>query len=320
MSVPERTVANHREASHSSHELTLRTAGTAGDMVRGYVGYQEWPGKPTTRRRVARPGAALILAFADRIRLRESSETLPLYLGAFVVGPQARSSFTDSDGYQHGVQVELSDAGAVTLFGDVSDLRDATIPIDQALGGQGERLVDQLSDAPAWEARFALLDGFFAAFAARSVSPQVSWLRRELVATGGQARVEPLMDETGWSRRLVTERFRRQFGVSPKTYARIVRFRRTLGMVGRVGRERTLADVATECGYYDQSHFNRDFTALAGCTPSVYLAELAGERDVRFFQDDEPAGSIPCSGDYSAEHSRDRRCPGPGLRGHRGGS
>jgi AraC-like DNA-binding protein len=241
-------------------------------MVRGYVGYQEWPGKPMTRRRVARPGAALILAFGDRIGVRDSSETLPLPLGAFVVGPQARSSFTDIDGHQHGVQVELSDAGAVTLFADVSDLfadvsdlSDATIPIDQALGGQAERLVDQLSDAASWEARFALLDGFFAALAARSVSPEASWLRRQLVANGGQARVEPMMDETGCSRRLVTERFRRQFGVPPKTYARIIRFRRTLGMLDRVGRDRTLADVATECGYYDQSHFNRDFTALAGC-------------------------------------------------------
>jgi hypothetical protein len=43
------------------------------------------------------------------------------------------------------------------------------------------------------------------------------------------------------------------------------------------------------------------------------MAELAGERDVRFFQDDEPAGSIPCFGDYSAEHSKDCRCPSPGL-------
>ena len=151
----------------------------------------------------------------------DSSETLPLPLGAFVVGSQARSSFTDIDGHQHGVQVELSDAGAVTLFGDVSDLSDATIPIDQALGGQAERLVDQLSDAASWEARFALLDGFFAALAARSVSPEASWLRRQLVATGGRARVEPMTDETGCSRRLVTERFRRQFGVPPKTYSRI---------------------------------------------------------------------------------------------------
>src|SRR5580692_7372871 len=121
--------------------------------------------------------------------------------------------------------------------------------------------------------------------------------RRRLPGFGGnwwptEARPGRTDDGRDWvRRRLVTERFRREFGVPPKTYARIIRFRRTLGMLNRVGRERTLADVATECGYYDQSHFNRDFTALAGCTPSAYLAELAGQRDVRFCQDDEPAGS-----------------------------
>jgi AraC-like DNA-binding protein len=278
----------------SAHELALRTAyGTAGDMVRGYVGYEEWASKPTTRRRVARPGAALILAFGDGIAVRDGSGTPPRPLGAFVVGPQSRFSFTDAGGHQHGIQVELSDAGAVSLLGDVRDLGDATIPIDEVLGALGEHLVEQLGDAPAWEARFALLDGFFAALTARTVWPGASWLRRQLVATGGRARVEPLMDQTGWSRRLVTERFRRQFGVSPKTYARIVRFRRALGLLDRVGRDRTLADVAAWCGYYDQSHFIRDFAALGGCTPSAFMAEVAGEPDVRFFQDDEPAGSLP---------------------------
>jgi AraC-like DNA-binding protein len=294
MSVPERSVASHHEPEGSFHELVLRAAGgTAVGVARGYVGYEEWPGPPTTRRRVARPGTALILAFGDRIGVRDGSGALPLSLSAFVVGPQSRSSFTDIGGHQHGVQVELSDAGAVTLFGAVSDLSDATIPIDQALAGRGERLVDQLSDASAWEARFALLDAFFAALTARTVWPEVSWLRRQLVATAGRARVEPLMDQTGWSRRLVTERFRRHFGMSPKTYARIVRFRRTLGLLDRVGRDCTLADVAMECGYYDQSHFTRDFTALAGCPPGAFMAEVASEPGVRFFQDDEAAGSLP---------------------------
>jgi AraC-like DNA-binding protein len=35
----------------------------------------------------------------------------------------------------------------------------------------------------------------------------------------------------------------------------------------------TLARLAAECGYYDQAHLAREFRALAGCPPSVWLAE-----------------------------------------------
>ena len=35
----------------------------------------------------------------------------------------------------------------------------------------------------------------------------------------------------------------------------------------------TLADLAADCGFYDQAHLAREFRDLAGCPPSVWLAE-----------------------------------------------
>jgi AraC-like DNA-binding protein len=51
--------------------------------------------------------------------------------------------------------------------------------------------------------------------------------------------------------------------------------------------------VARDCGYYDQSHFTRDFVALAGCTPGVFMAESDGDPGVRFLQDDEMVSPLP---------------------------
>ncbi len=289
------------ETDRSVHETAVRGAvGAAQNAVRGYVGYEEWPTSRMIRREVARCGIALILAFGDHVEVWDGTNGPSRSLAAFVVGNQSHASLTQLGGHQHGVQIELSVAGAVALFGQVSDLNDMAIPIDAVLGRWGARLVEQVGNAATWEERFALLDDVFAARqcldgnrAGDAISPEVSWLRRQLVATGGQARVEPLMDETGWSRRVVTERFRTQLGVSPKAYARILRFKRAVALLDGVGNGRTLADVATECGYYDQSHFTRDCVALAGCSPKALMAESTGEPGVRFVQDDETVSSVP---------------------------
>ena len=49
------------------------------------------------------------------------------------------------------------------------------------------------------------------------------------MATSGQIRVNALVKQTGWSRRHLIERVRREFGLTPKTLGRVLR----LGQCGR---------------------------------------------------------------------------------------
>jgi AraC-like DNA-binding protein len=50
--------------------------------------------------------------------------------------------------------------------------------------------------------------------------------------------------------------------------ARVFRFRRAVELLsGGAG----FAEAAAVCGYYDQAHLNREFRALAGCTPSELI-------------------------------------------------
>jgi AraC-like DNA-binding protein len=289
-------VLTHWETDRSVHETAVRAArGKARQAVRGYVGYEEWPASRMTRREVARCGVALILAFGEPLDVHDRTEGRVRSLRAFVVGNQSHATLTELSGHQHGVQVELSAGAALALFGPVGELNNAVIPVEDALGRWGARLVEQLGDAATWADRFTLVDEAFGTLElsdSGGISPEVSWLRRQLLATGGQARVEPLMDETGRSRRFVTDRFRSQLGLPPKAYARILRFQRALVLLDGVREGRTLADVAIECGYYDQSHLSRDFVALAGCAPTALMAESTGEPAVRFLQDDGVVSSV----------------------------
>ena len=55
-------------------------------------------------------------------------------------------------------------------------------------------------------------------------------------------------------------------------------------MLGR----RPLAEVAAECGYADQAHLAREWSELAGCSPTTWLRE-----EFPFLQDHgdaDPAG------------------------------
>jgi AraC-like DNA-binding protein len=282
-------VLSRRLSERGVHDWAQRAVDpTSSGSVREYVGYEEWTGHGFLRREVARCGVALILAFGDELEVHDGEVgPAPQRLRAFVVGNQSRPSVTGVSGHQLGVQVELTPAGALALLGDVESYNESVVPLDEALGDDGTALVDKLAEAATWDERLDVLDAAFACRDLPVMAPEVIWLRRQLVASRGRARVEPLMDETGWSRRHVTERFRRQLGIPPKAYARLLRFQHATALLLDEEASRSLADVATETGYYDQSHLTRDFAALAGITPGAYTVEAGQVPDVRFVQDAE---------------------------------
>ena len=284
-------VLTRRVTERGVHDWAQRAGGAScACAVRGYVGYEEWATGGFLRKEVARSGVALILGFGDVMDIYDGDVgSAARTMNAFVVGNQTRASMTGVGGHQLGVQVELTAAGALALLGDVEAYNDAVVPLHEALGADGPRLIDRLASAPSWDARLDLLDEDFSAREVDALSPEVVWLRRQVDASRGSARVEPLMDETGWSRRHVTDAFRRQIGLPPKTYARLVRFRHAAELLLDPDVGRTVVDVAVEAGYYDQSHLTREFAALASATPGSYAAHAEVGPEVRFVQDPDRA-------------------------------
>jgi AraC-like DNA-binding protein len=79
-----------------------------------------------------------------------------------------------------------------------------------------------------------------------------------------------LVAESGYSHKQFIHLFKRYVGLTPKAFQRIQRFHEILPRV-IAQRELSWADVSHECGYYDQSHFAREFKRFSGHTPSGYL-------------------------------------------------
>lgn len=84
-----------------------------------------------------------------------------------------------------------------------------------------------------------------------------------IVRSRGRCRIEPLGGPTERERRALQREFRRELGISPKRFARIVRLSALLAKLGESERD-SAVDLALELGYFDQAHMLRDVRLLAG--------------------------------------------------------
>lgn len=90
--------------------------------------------------------------------------------------------------------------------------------------------------------------------------------------------VDALITRSGLSRRSFERRFKECTGFSPATYLRILRFQGTYRMLEN-GTARSLTDIAHASGYFDQSHFIRDFKRFSGLNPKDYFRKAKAKVD-----------------------------------------
>lgn len=169
--------------------------------------------------------------------------------------------------------IRLHSVGAFAVLGhSLEALTGITVDLEDLAGGEARRLIDRCSEAGTPEARLRAAAAWIEARARSGAAADhaVAWMARTIERHEGVVRIGELTERTGWSSTRLTETFRAQVGVTPKRFARIVRFRRALELV--VGHEGPLSEVALDAGYYDQPHFNAEFREMSGFTPSAYRA------------------------------------------------
>jgi AraC-like DNA-binding protein len=241
--------------------------------AREYVGWIDHSTRAAQRRELPSGNVPLIVNFGGRVRERKAGASAWCELGSFTAGLHDTYTIVESAGTSEGLQVNFTALGARLFYNrPLAELAHRTVDIVDVLERDGGRLIDQLHDAGTWEARFDLLDREIAsrAAAARRPAREVVWTWQRLRATRGQARIADLAREVGWSRRHLAVQFGHEIGLTPKAFARTLRFSSAVRILTSPDGA-SLADVAQACGYFDQAHFTHDFRAFAGTTPMALV-------------------------------------------------
>jgi AraC-like DNA-binding protein len=249
--------------------------------VAGYTGYRQRGLPPARHRGLPSPYLTLIFTLDEPLTIAAHPDPgqPPGEFGALLGGLHSSPALITHAGAQSGIQVALRPLGARALLGlPAGELADLDVPADAVLGAVCAELRDRVRAAATWPERFSILDEILLrrVTADAEVSPGVSWAWGELLREGGALRVSALAEGTGWSGRHLTSRFRAEIGLTPKAAARVIRFDRARKLLVRrlaADGDYLLADLAADCGYFDQAHLAREFRSLAGCPPSQWLAE-----------------------------------------------
>jgi AraC-like DNA-binding protein len=148
-----------------------------------------------------------------------------------------------------------------------------SIALESVWGASARGLRDSLRELPTPQARLRGLEQFLMLKFTGQMTrhPVVDFALARFRRAAGIATVREVAQTTGWSERRFSQIFREQVGFSPKVWARIVRFQRAVQQL-HAGADLPWADLALECGFYDQSHFANEFRAFSGIDATTYSA------------------------------------------------
>lgn len=115
------------------------------------------------------------------------------------------------------------------------------------------------------------LDEYFIQLAKTAGPNPIEQALELIFDSNGLSPVSKLITASGVSERQLERLFKKYIGLSPKYYSRIIRFNYIFELIK--SKKSTWTEIVYQSGYYDQSHFIRNFKAFTGEDPSSYFFE-----------------------------------------------
>lgn len=212
------------------------------------------------------PSTSVVLGLQFRGRVRAGERLLSV---AGVTGLQGQARTYGYTADAGSVLVRFTPQGAACLGVAVGELTDRSVALDDLLPpARVAELCDRLHAATDDHARVEVVQGLLLALPFVR-DPLVTRAVELLAAAHDEPSVAGVARAVGLSERQLERRFSARVGLSPKRFAKLHRFERALALARTTP---SLSAVAQGAGYYDQSHFVRDFRSFAGAAPSEVLS------------------------------------------------
>jgi AraC-like DNA-binding protein len=154
------------------------------------------------------------------------------------------------------------------LNNQVCDFRDVS-------DNSANELYAKILEATTWNKRIVLLEEFLTNKLSRCNKKAekiavITNVMEEISHEDFFDNIENVASRYGITSRYLQKIFLQYTGLTPKLYSKINRFQNSLKLISK--KDTSLTSIAYDCGYFDQSHFIREFKSFTGFTPSGYTS------------------------------------------------
>jgi AraC-like DNA-binding protein len=174
-----------------------------------------------------------------------------------------------------------------TLFNlPASALTNAMVDSETLWGNEGKLLEEKVILAPDTLTRIKLVTNFLLKRIKTVERREQSFitLMKNVVDNNSLMSIPAFANDFNLSRRQLERRFKELSGFSPKDFFRVVRFKNVLKASELPNK--TLAQIAIDSGYYDQSHFTHEFKKFSGYSPKEFFVNVTEDTaDLRTTRD-----------------------------------
>lgn len=203
--------------------------------------------------------AGLVMNLSDTC-LTENGKVSMEFGKTYVVGAMTsfKDSLIDSNTHLIGVCLKPATFSNFYKYAPQNELTNNTVEFEKSNSFK----VDKIIQDPSF-----YLNQFFTD-RIKSKKKVLQSIINDIHSSNGQLSIYELSKRNFTTVRQLERNFKTHIGISPKEYSNIIRFQNALSIIKNSSENRSLLDIAFECGYYDHSHLANEIKRKTGLSPS----------------------------------------------------
>jgi AraC-like DNA-binding protein len=194
--------------------------------------------------------------------------------GAVISGTRSRYFEVDTANMVHTLGIQFKPGGAFPFLGmPANELNEQCVALEDVFGNAVCGLRERLMECAIPSAKFEVVEQWLLSRAKKPLQKHaaVEYATKRFLLDPASQPLSLVLNRIGYSQRHFNQLFADEVGLTPKRFLRVTRFQRVIASIASA-ESVNWADLALNCGYYDQAHFSHDFRNFSGLTPAEYLS------------------------------------------------